>query len=716
MSIAIKAKDPVDYVDPYIGSIGHLLTSTTPFVQLPHGMAQAWPIVPPGTTDRYLADRLHGIRFAYATLMATADKSCTDAASCSSAYDHDFETSTPYYYSVLLEDEDVQAEVTVARRSAVYRFSFPACAGARVLVRLPAGFDIRETGEGKLALQGDDRGVPVYMALHSGKAWSGIERWENPDETGCALLFGETEGEALELAAGLSYVSAESAERHIGLEQDGADFEAVKLAGRAAWNDALGRIAVQGGSDEQKSAFYTALYRSLLPMINITEADGRHYSGFDGRTHDYDGRDHYTMDNLWDSYRCLHPLQLLLEPGLQSDMIASYVRMYEECGWLPQFPDVAGDRPYMTGNHAVAFFADTYAKGERNFDLAKAYEAVRRNAMEATMLPWTHNGPLTELDRAHRELGYVPALRRGETESVPEVHGFERRQAVSVTLEHAYDDWCAAQLAEALGRKEDARELLARADNYRNLFDERIGFMAPRDADGEWVENFDPARDGGQGGRDYFAECNSWVYTFHVQHDVEGLIDLMGGRDGLEAKLDELFAASCGGSKYEFLSQFPDSTGLMGQYCMGNEPAFHIPYLYNYAGTPWKTQRRLREIMKLWFTSTPFGICGDEDAGAMSSWYVFSAMGFYPVCPGKPLYDIGSPIFEETRIRQENGNEFVIRAEGVSDVNKYIQSAELNGAPLSGPTLAHDAIAAGGELLLRMGPRPNKSWGAGVTE
>lgn len=707
-------QEPVDYVDPYIGSIGHLLTSTTPFVQLPHGMAQAWPVVPPGTTDRYLADKLHGIRFAFATLTATAsaDKSGTDASGNASSYDHDMETATPYWYSVLLEDENVLAEVTVARRSAVFRFGYPACANARILLRLPSGADIRELGEGRLAVHTSERGVPLFMQLQCGKPWRSIERWDGADDSGCVIVFGETEGESVEIAAGLSYVSAESAERNLMLDQDGVDFEGVKLAGRTIWNEALGRIAVAGGSEEQKAAFYTALYRSLLPMINITEGDGRHFSGFDDRTHEHDGCDHYTMDNLWDSYRCLHPLQLLLEPSLQADMIASYLRMYEESGWLPQFPDVAGDRPYMTGNHAAAFFADTYAKGVRGFDLAKAYEAVRRNALEATMLPWTYNGPLTELDRAHRELGYMPALGRGERENVPEVHGFERRQAVSVTLEHAYDDWCAALLAEALGREEEARVFLARADNYRNLYDERIGFMAPRTANGEWVENFDPTRDGGQGGRDYFAECNSWVYTFHVQHDIEGLIELMGGRDRLEAKLDELFTASCGGSKYEFLAQFPDSTGLMGQYCQGNEPAFHIPYLYNRAGAPWKTQRKIREIMKLWFTATPFGICGDEDAGAMSSWYVFSAMGFYPVCPGKPVYDIGSPLFEETRIRLENGNEFVIRALDVSDRNKYIQSAQLNGAPLPGPTLTHEAIVAGGELVLRMGPRPNKEWGA----
>lgn len=386
--------------------------------------------------------------------------------------------------------------------------------------------------------------------------------------------------------------------------------------------------------------------------------------------------------------------------------------MFEQNGWLPQFPGIHGDRPYMTGNHAAAFFADTYFKGENNFDVEKAYDAIRHNAMKATMLPWTDNGPLTELDRNYAEKGFFPALAKDELESVPEVHDFERRQAVSVTLEHAYDDWCVAQLAKELNKEEDYVYFMNRASNYKNLFDERIGFMAPKSADGNWVEGYDPKRGGGQGGRDFFAECNAWIYTFHVQHDIEGLIRLFGGKDEFEQKLDALFVEQYSGSKYEFLNQFPDSTGLIGQFCMGNEPAFHIPYLYNYAGSPWKTQRKVREIMKLWFNDGPLGICGDEDHGAMSAWYVFSAMGFYPVCPGKPVYEIGSPIFNEIRIQQENGGIFTIRAEYVSGVNKYIQSAELNGQPYDYARINHEDILSGGTLVLQMGPRPNKSWGA----
>ena len=709
-NLATNAATPVDEVDPYIGSIGHLLTATTPFAQLPHGMAQLWPVVT-GGNDRYTAPLLEGIRLCWATLTATADKRGTDRLAAASLYDHDHETATPYSYAALLEDEEIELEAAVGRRSAIFGVEFPACSAARLLLRLPAGATVETQGEGRLAIHARERGVPCYMELQLSRPWQELSVWQQDDEAGCEIRLGATTGERLELKAGLSYVSAGSAAAHLRQELGDADIETLRQRGRAVWNEALGRIDVRGGTAEQRSAFYTALYRSLLPMMNITEADGRHYSGFDGQVHEHDGRDHYTMDNLWDSYRCLHPLQLLLEPQRQADMIASYLRMYEQSGWLPQFPDLAGDRPYMSGNHAAAFFADTYAKGVRDFDVAKAYEAVRRNALEATMLPWTNNGPLTELDRLHAQLGYMPALPRGATEWVPEVDSYERRQAVSVTLEHAYDDWCAALLAEAAGCEEEARLLRERGTHYRNLFDERIGFMAPRTADGAWVPDFDPTRDGGQGGRDYFAECNAWIYTFHVQHDIEGLSELLGGPAGLEAKLDALFAATCGGAKYEFLAQFPDSTGLMGQYCQGNEPAFHIPYLYNYAGAPWKTQRKLREMMKLWFTASPHGICGDEDCGAMSSWYVWSAMGLYPVCPGKPVYDIGSPIFEEVRIALGEGGHFVIRAEGVSERNKYIQSATLNGEPWHAAAVPHEAMVGGGELLLRMGPRPNKAWG-----
>jgi predicted alpha-1,2-mannosidase len=300
---------------------------------------------------------------------------------------------------------------------------------------------------------------------------------------------------------------------------------------------------------------------------------------------------------------------------------------------------------------------------------------------------------------------------------------------VAVTLETTYDDWCMAEWAKALNKKEDYEYFMKRAHNYENVFDKRVGFMAPKSADGEWVLNekeYSPIWSGGQGGREYYTEMNGWTYTFHVQQDVAGLINLMGGREKFVAKLDTLFQdqfegysgppeplrGPANGSKYFFLAQFPDMTGLIGQYAQGNEPSFHIPYLYNYAGEPWKTQRRVREIMKIWYNAGPLGISGDEDAGEESSWYVLSAMGFFTVCPGRPVYDIGSPIFDEVKLTLAGGKVFTITAKNVSTVNKYIQSATLNGKPLNKPWFEHKDIVNGGTLTFEMGPRPKTAWGS----
>jgi predicted alpha-1,2-mannosidase len=415
-------------------------------------------------------------------------------------------------------------------------------------------------------------------------------------------------------------------------------------------------------------------------------------------------------DGLWDTYRSLHPLQILLDPHRQQDMVRSYLRMYEQSGWLPSFPSVAGEQAAMIGHHAAPFIVDLYEKGYRDFDVEKAYTAMRKNATQATMLPWKR-GPLTDLDRVYFEKGFFPALAHGEQETVPEVT-VEKRQAVSVTLESSYDDWCVAQLAKALGKQEDAVYFTKLAHNYKNVFNAEIGFMAPRSADGKWVAQFDPKLGGGQGGRDYFTEVNSWLYTFNVQHDPAGLIQLLGGRDAFNAKLDQLFVEQYGTSKYHFLGQFPDATGLIGQYAQGNEPSFHIPYLYDFSGQPWKTQRRVRQIMDVWYGDGPLGIPGDEDGGATSSWYVWSAIGIYPECPGSPVYEIGSPIFGKSVIRLERGKQFTILANHVSARNKYIQSAMLNGRPLNRPWFRHADIAEGGSLVLEMGDKPNLRWGS----
>ena len=352
-------------------------------------------------------------------------------------------------------------------------------------------------------------------------------------------------------------------------------------------------------------------------MTDITE-DGRYFSGYDHAAHDAQGHDFYVDDGLWDTYRSLHPLQLLLDPQRQQDMIRSYLRMYEQSGWLPSFPSVSGDQPVMIGHHSAALILDAYAKGYRDFDVEQAYEGMRKNATQASMLPW-HRGPLTSLDRIYFDKGFFPALSIGEQETVPEVTP-ERRQAVSVTLENSYDDWCVAQLAKALGKQQDFVYFSRLARNYQNVFNPATGFMSPKSADGKWVEPFDPTLSGGQGGRDYTTEVDSWIYTFHVQHDVAGLIALIGGRDKFNEKLDRLFVEQYETSKYHFLGQFPDATGLIGLYAQGNEPSFHIPYLYDFSGQPWKTQRRVRQIMDLWYGGGPLGIPGDEDGGAMSSW------------------------------------------------------------------------------------------------
>ncbi len=715
-----RTKDPVEYVNPNIGTIGHLLTATVPYVQYPHGMARIAPVTTPGFGDRYLADRIFGFPAASAVLTAYTGEFSFDAAKMASHYDHDFETSTPYWYKVRLDDFDVTAEATATPLAAYYRFTFPAAAHGHLALNLLSG-ELEVVGPNAVLGSGSSgrnegaRGVRFYFYAEFSKPVAGYRTWrgsnlgeeakQSGEHVGFGTDFPSTAGQQVEVRVGISYISADQARKNLVSGIPAWGFEAVKTKARAAWNQALGTIAIQGGTERQRTIFYTALYRTLCRMTDITEG-GLYYSGYDHQVHSADGHDFYVDDGLWDTYRSAHPLSLLIEPSRQIDMVRSYIRMFQQSGWLPSFPSVGGEQGVMIGHHSTALIADLYTKGYRNFDVEAAYAGMKKNAMESTMLPW-RRGPATALDQIYFDKGFFPALARGEAETVAEVHPSEHRQSVSVTLENCYDDWCLAQVAKGLGKEDDYVYFMKRAHNYAKVFDARTGFMAPRSADGEWVEGFDPKLGGGQGGRAWFAECDAWVYTWHVQHDPAGLMALMGGREKFAAKLDQLFEESPGTSKFAFLGQFPDMTGLIGLYPQGNEPAFHIPYLFDYCGQPWKTQRRVRQIMDVWYGDGPLGICGDEDGGAMSSWYVFSAMGFYPVCPGQPAYEIGSPLFEESRIRLEGGKTFTVRAESVSAQNKYIQSARLNGKPLNRAWFRQEDIAAGGTLVLVMGPRPN---------
>ena len=391
-------------------------------------------------------------------------------------------------------------------------------------------------------------------------------------------------------------------------------------------------------------------------------------------------------------------------------MLQSYVRMYRQSGWMPTFPVLFGDYACMNGFHSSVIFLDAYRKGLRNFDVAGAYEGMRKNATDATLLPW-RNGPKTPLDDFFHAHGYFPALHPGEKETEPAVHPFEKRQAVAVTLGASFDDWALAQLAKDLGKDEDFRTFSPRGHNYVNVWNPEKKFFLPKDAQGNWID-IDPKFDGGMGGRDYYDENNGWTYLWQVQEDIPGLIGLMGGKKAFEDRLDQLFREDLGRSKYEFWSKFPDATGLVGQFSMANEPSFHIPYLYNYVGAPWKAQQKIRLLLSTYFPDNVYGIPGDEDGGGMSAFVVFSSMGFYPVTPGLPFYAIGSPVFSKVTVALDNGKQFTLIAHNSSTVNKYIQSARINGAELRSPWFTHRQLMDGGTLELEMGPKPNKQWGA----
>jgi len=728
-----QKKDPVDYVDPNIGGIGQLLQPTYPLVYLPYSMMRVSPITTPAIKDRYLADKIYGFPGGGGlVMMPTSGPAETEPEKYASLYDHDLETATPYYYAVLLEKYNIEAEYTVSERAAFYRFAYPANSPAHILFSALGNGDLNLVGPKAISGWENSLGGRTYFYAEftepctSSKSWRGMQvprdRRQQPGQgPGIVADFLPAKGARLGVRLGISHISIEQAQRNLTREIPHWDFDHAKAQAREVWSKALGQIAVKGGTEEQRTIFYTALYRVMEKPINRVEED-RYYSPVDHQVHPAGGRGFYpTTGCLWGSYRSQHPLQLLLDPQRQIDFVRSFLNLYDENGRM-----MGTGKSAMIGHHVAALVLDTYNKGYRDFDIAKAYEGLKKNAMEETLMPW-HDGPLTSLDRVYLEKGFFPALAKDEIESVKEVNPFERRQAVAVTLEAAYDDWCTAEVAKIVNKPDDYAFFMKRAHNYQNVFDARVGFMAPKTADGNWrftPEEFNPTYAGGQGGRDYYTEMNAWIYTFHVQQDVAGLIDLMGGREKFAAKLDTLFTQQFGGyhgdpsrgvsngTKFFFLSWFPDMTGLIGQYAQGNEPSFHIPYLYNYAGEPWKTQRKVREIMKIWFTATPLGIPGDDDQGEESSWYVLSAMGFYTVCPGRPVYDIGSPIFDETRITLSNGKVFTITARNVSATNKYIQSATLNGKPLNQPWFTHSNIANGGALVLQMGPRPNTAWGS----
>ncbi len=516
----------------------------------------------------------------------------------------------------------------------------------------------------------------------------------------------------LELPYGVSFINEQQAKSNYQREINGRTVAELQEQGKQIWDEALGKMQVEGGSEADKNVFYTSLYRSYERPVCISE-DGRYYSAFDGQVHQDNGRPFYTDDWIWDSYRAHHPLRVLLNPKQEEDIIHSFILMAQqmEHNWLPTFPEVTGDSRRMNSNHGVATILDASEKGLDNFDLEKAYQASKAAITEKTLAPWSGK-PAGELDNFYKSNGFIPALRDGEEETIPEVSGFEKRQPVAVTLGTAYDEWCLAVLANKLDHKNDYKHFIKEALNYRNLFNSETNFFHPKDKNGEFITPFDYRFSGGVGARNYYGENNGWTYRWDVQHNVADLIDLMGGREAFIDNLDATFAEPMGRGKREFYTQLPDQTGNVGQFSMANEPSLHIPYLYSYAGEPWKTQKRIKKLIHTWFRNDFMGVPGDEDGGGMSSFVVFSQLGFYPVTPGLPIYVIGSPFFEKSEVTLENGKTFTIIAENFSKDNKYIQSATLNGKNWDNPWFTHTDLENGGTLVLKMGNKANKDWGS----
>ena len=692
-------KDYVNYVDTNIGTIGHLLTSTAPSVLMPHGMVSICPIFNPKIVDRYFADKIYAFPTGAGFLMPVLKEDSTFENDASS-FDHDFETAKPHEYSILLDDTDITVSCTVTMHCSIYKIEMPKDGFLKFYV--PENSVAKNT-KIEIGTTSPSGSLIGFTEISDGELKSvkkcDIEIPRVKEKFVC-ITYAVKKGVTY-IKTGKSYIDVNQAKYNLEKGIPDFDYDKVLYNCKDVWNDLLGRIDVTGGSEKNMRCFYTALYRVVSRMNCISEY-GRYYSGFDNSVHDDEGHKFYVNDGMWDTFRGAHPLQRIIEPDVHRDIVSSYIRMFRQCGHLPDFPFVYGSAPLMFGNHTASLFADSLATGVE-FDVEAAFEAAKFNSLEWTMLPWT-NLPKTCLDEFYNENGYYPALEDGAKEPYDFVHDFEKRQSVAVTLEASYDDWCIAQMAKYLGKEDDYKLFMKRSANYKNVWNAAEGFMWPKDENGEWIKDFNPYNSGGLGGRYYFAENNSWTYSFSVMHDNEGLIELMGGKEKFGEKLDRLFAEPPYPNKYEFLGQFPDATGTVGNFCMGNEPSFHIPYLYNYCNQPKKTQKRIRELMKIWFTDTPLGICGDEDGGAMSAWFVFSAMGFYPVCPASGMLDFGSPIFDKCVIKSGE-NTFTIKSEGASGKAKYIKSVTINGKAVEDLKFDTKEILNGGEMIMEMSER-----------
>ncbi len=702
-----------DFVNPFIGTGGH--GHTYPGISLPFGMVQLSPDTRIEGWDgcggyHYSDNVVYGFSHTHLSGTGVPDygdvlvmpttgeiqwnngyKSGIDNG-YASRFSHQNEEASPGYYSTVLDDYAIIAELTATTRVGFHKYTFPKSEQANIIVDLLHRDRLLDSDieviddhsfQGKRISKAWASEQHIYFYGVFSKAFSTQEIKESElveldgskRPTQVAFTFKTTYGEEIMLKIGISAVSTEGAKKNLKAELNHWNFEQTKNTAKDQWDKALNKIVIETPDPKKKTIFYTALYHSLLNPNTFMDVDGQ-YRGTDLKIHEAKDFTNYTVFSLWDTYRAAHPLYTIIEPKRTKDFIKTFLHQYQNGGQLPVWELAGNYTGCMIGYHSVSVIADAYAKGIRGFDEKLAMEAMKHSAIQ------DHLG----LD-ALKENGYISSGREPES--------------VSKTLEYAYDDWCIAQFAKAIGNKKEYQYFLRRGQYYKNIFDPTEGFMRAK-SNNQWFSPFDPAEVNFN-----YTEANSWQYSFAAPQDIEGMIRLYGGKDHFEAKLDALFEA-----KDELSGRHQvDITGLIGQYAHGNEPSHHIAYLYNYIEKPWKTQERIDQILGEMYHNAPDGLSGNEDCGQMSAWYVLSALGFYPVTPGIPYYTIGVPAFSQAAIQLENGKTFIIKANHRSPINKYIQSATLNGQNFDQSYIAHQDIIEGGELVFEMGSEPNKNWG-----
>lgn len=733
-SSSTTRQDNAAYIDPTIGNVSRFLVPTYPTFHLPNQMLRMYPDKKDYISDEVEAFPLHihGHRnkslFQMKVILGDVDASSWKKKMI---IDHDLEIVHPWHYSTYLIEDDTRVSFAPGAKSAIYLIEFPKKAQRNLIFDGSENLTAQSNENGSFSLKNKiiyktrgifsvtrEMNIFIYAVLVNDAGETVTNDIKEFSKGKYVINIPSDASSKISLKYAVSYISNKQAKYNFEQEIIDVDFEQEQIQvdfnqlsekAKDIWEEKMDQIQVEGGTEAQLRTFYTSLYRTYERMVDINEY-GKYYSGYDGKVHESD-RPFYVDDWIWDTYRAHHPLRTILHPEMENDVLNSYTLMYEQSGWMPTFPQVHGNHMCMNAYHSSAIFIDGYRKGLRDFDVEKAYEGVRKNLMEGTYIPWRQGTPRRPIDDFYHEHGYFPSLKKGQEETEPQMDAFEKRQPVSVSLGINYDFWALSELADELGKEEEHEKFAEKSKDYKKLWNPEQRLFIPKDEDGEWLD-INPKIDGGPGYRNYYDENNGWTYAWDVQHDIDGLIGLLGGKKAAEERLDQLFRESLGMRKREFYVHGANSTGMVGQFSMGNEPSFHIPYLFNYFGAPWKTQQKTRFLLDVWFKDNIFGVPGDEDGGGMTSFVVFSSMGIYPVTPGLPFYNITSPVFEKVSIQLENGNTFTVKADGASRTKKYIQRAFINGEEIFSPFITHEQIMSGATLELEMGELPNKQWGA----